>query len=709
MALTSEYIEEIKRILDSISSSLPGYIPRMSQKRMIAAVAEVLSRAADADGEEVPENTGRSILAVQGPTGVGKSLAYLIGGVVAARLKNRKLVISSATVALQEQLIARDVPFFVKHAGVPMTFAIAKGRKRYVCHHKLSAVAFDGAQDDMFVSKVLWDYKPDLKDVKQLKMLHADYNNGCWSGDRDELDKPLSDELWAQITTDRHGCLNRNCKSYSICAQMAAREKVRDADIIVANHDLLLADMSLGGGALLPAPSETFYVLDEGHHIAQKGVESFAHQHQVKAGQGLVEKVAVIAGRIGQTFPELSAMTAGIDDDAQMLGDALSDVFLMLDSIDKDNFAQNGNLWRFPDNKLPAEADTLSSNVLQLSTNLTKDLGKLYEKLADKKKSTPEDARLERFLVDIGFFSGKVGNIRETWEVLCEAPVDDDQAPPVAKWVSLETKKQGKYDFTICACPVSAADALADMFFKKANGVIVASATLMTMGNFDQLLRETGLVNLPDTSLLALPSPFNFIEQGVISIPDLKVSPKDGRAHTGAIAKAMPELICKTGNRGTLVLFASRWQMMDVAQAIPSEFQSLLLIQGEKPKDALLAEHYARIDQGKPSVLFGLQSFAEGLDLPGNYCAHVVITKIPFAVPSDPVQQTLEQWLSQNKRNYFDEVVMPQACLRMIQAAGRLIRTESDNGILTVLDNRLLNTRYGRKILDSLPPFRMAA
>lgn len=716
MALPPDYIEEIKRILESISGNLPGYTPRHSQKKMIAAVAEVLSRANDApqseDGEEPaepPENTGHSILCVQGPTGVGKSLGYLIGAVVAARAMGRKVVISSATVALQQQLVSRDVPFFVKNSGLPLTFAIAKGRTRYVCHHKLSGIADGGAQDDMFEVGATWERKPEETEVKRLGEMLSDYESRRWSGDRDEMKEPVPDELWSRVTTDRHGCLNRGCKSFSTCAQMAARNQIHDVDIVVSNHDLLLADIALGGGVILPNPSKTFYVLDEAHHIANKAVESFSNQHQVKAGQMLMEKLSTVSGRVGQVFPDLSALTAPIDTGAEYLGDALSDGFLMLDSIDKALFAGNGNLWRFENNELPEGAESISSNIIKTSSGLLVQMAKLLEDLGKKKKTTPDDVRLDKFLTDISFFSGRVGNINDTWVALSQPNSDDLSVPPVAKWVVYEQKKQGKFDFSVCACPVSAADELAATFFKRANGVILTSATLMTLGNFDQLLRETGLGGLPDTALLSLPSPFNFAEQGVLSIPDMKASPKDAKAHTAEIIVRLPGIIEQTGNRGTLILFSSRRQMMEVAEGLRAGVRSKVLIQGECPKDVLLAEHYRRIDSEQPSVLFGLQSFAEGLDLPGAYCAHVVITKIPFAVPSDPVQETLDEWLSKRNQSYFNEIAVPQACLRMIQAAGRLIRTESDTGMLTILDGRLNKTRYGKLIKDSLPPFRLAA
>lgn len=705
MSLPAIYIEEITRILGSIATNLPGYVPRQSQKRMIAIVAEVLSRAAPVpekvEGEDrpaMPENTGSSIACVQGPTGVGKSLAYLIGATVAARAQKRKLIVSSATVALQEQLVNRDVPFFVKNSGLNITCAIAKGRGRYVCHAKLRQVNGAVSQTALFESEdAEAEIKVSAEDKKTFAIMLANFESKKWAGDRDELPAGVLDKVWSQVTTDRHGCTNSKCEQFSTCAQMAARDSIKSADIVVANHDLLLADIALGGGVILPDPADSFYVLDEGHHIAQKAVDTFACQHHIDAGRLLMDKLSVTSIRVGQSFHELSPSAHTIGVDAEFLSDALNEAYAMFDSIDKAAF--NNNVWRFPGNALPAGAESLASNIVKTTNSLLAKIAEVRESLRK------EDSVLgQKLFTDIGFFAGKVESIQGAW-VLLSAPAVMDNVP-IAKWLVLDAKQNGRIDFIVHACPAVAGKVLADTFFKKAAGVIVTSATLMTLGNFDQLLRESGLDMLPDTSLVSLPSPFNHAEQGVLSIPDIKASAKDQAAHTKAIAASLPTQFAETGNKGTLVLFSSRKQMNDVAALLPADVRAQVLIQGDRSKDALLADHHRRIEAGQASVLFGLQSFAEGLDLPGDACTHVVIAKLPFAVPNDPVQETLAEWLASQNKSYFTEIAVPQACLRMIQAAGRLIRTETDTGILTVLDDRLAKTQYGRQILAALPPFR---
>lgn len=703
MSLPDSYIPEFKRILQSISINLPGYVTRDPQKRMMAAIAEVLSRAVKHpdDGTEPPAKTGDTIICVEGKTGTGKSLAYLVGGSIAARDKGFKLVVSSATVALQEQLVYRDVPFFLENAGVKLTCVMAKGRGRYVCHAKL--IRATGGGDDLFTDNPA-DADAIESPVGKIELRTANsllkkYEDGSWSGDRDVLESPLPDAVWSQITTDRHSCLNRKCPQFNSCAQMKARDGIKTADIVIANHDLLLADMSLGGGVILPDPAETFYVLDEGHHIAQKAVDTFSMQHYIDAGYSMMMKLSKSGNSLGMTFHELSPLAMSISDTADGLAESLNEAYGVFHQVCA---IEHGSIWRFPKNRLPVQASEMAANIINYSKGLLSDLKKAREQLRDLAGDDPSVAA-QKLMADLGFFNGRVEAIFDTWTMIVVPP---EQSPvPIAKWISTHAKGK-KIDYVVHASPVVAGTRLSEMFFAKAAGVVVTSATLKTMGNFKQLLNETGLSHFPDVSTMDLPSPFNHTKQGVLSVPNIKASAKDPVAHTAAIAVELPKLIKANGNTGMLVLFSSGKQMRDVAAALPESIRSELLIQGEIPKEQILYKHQSRIESGKCSVIFGLQSFAEGVDLRGDLCTHVVIAKIPFAVPNDPVQETLSEWLESQNLSYFNEVAVPQACLRMIQAAGRLIRTETDTGTLTVLDDRLTSKQYGRQIIASLPPFR---
>jgi ATP-dependent DNA helicase DinG len=271
----------------------------------------------------------------------------------------------------------------------------------------------------------------------------------------------------------------------------------------------------------------------------------------------------------------------------------------------------------------------------------------------------------------------------------------------MARWLSL-AEGAGLHDIEVNASPILAAQTLNRNLWQVACAALVTSATLTALGSFERFRMRAGL---PKSALATVvPSPFRHAEAGLLQVPDLKADPRDAQAHTNAIIRELPELL--EAERGALVLFASRKQMQEVFDGLPREWRRRVLIQGNLSKQETITRHKARVDEGEPSVLFGLASFSEGVDLPGAYCEHVVIAKIPFAVPDDPVEAALAEWIEARGGNPFMEISVPDAALRLVQACGRLLRNEQDTGTISLLDRRLVTQRYGKAILDALPPFR---
>ncbi|MCY1500205.1 putative ATP-dependent helicase DinG [compost metagenome] len=271
----------------------------------------------------------------------------------------------------------------------------------------------------------------------------------------------------------------------------------------------------------------------------------------------------------------------------------------------------------------------------------------------------------------------------------------------MARWLTL-AESGALFDIEVNASPILAAETLRRNLWNVAYGALVTSATLTALNSFDRYRMRAGLPKAAVTTVV--PSPFHHAEAGVLRVPDLKADPRDAAAHTAAIVRELPQLV--DGGRGTLVLFSSRKQMQDVFDGLERDWRKRVLIQGNLSKQETLNKHKARVDDGEPSVLFGLASFAEGVDLPGAYCEHVVIAKIPFAVPDDPVEAALAEWIEARGGNPFMEIAVPDASLRLVQACGRLLRTEADRGTITLLDRRVVTQRYGKAILNALPPFR---
>jgi len=706
--LTAAEKDAIRDHYRAIADNLPGFRPRAAQRRMLAEIANAFSRSQDAaEGEDAPERQGESIVVVEGPTGVGKSLAYLLAGGLMARARNKKLVVTSATIALQEQLVNRDLPFVVENSGLPLTFALAKGRGRYLCPYRLYQMTSETAQGDLLgfdPSMAVWDRKPEAEEIEQLRELSDSFYHRKWNGDRDSWPKVIDDSLWSRVINDRHGCLKAACPNRAECPFYLARETLETVDVVVANHDLLLADTSMGGGVILPAPDQAFYCIDEAHHLAKKAINQFSAEHSLSQAMFWLDKVGAQVSKVeGLTGKAEAAADAA--EAAGALMESLTEWLWLLEGEDalavtSDNLEPT---WLIEDGKLPERLKVPASNLALSARMLVKHLNILSDALAETRRDKSSDAPLtDRVASDLGMMLGRAEQVMAVWDLFEKEA--DENAPPIAKWITRKSSGKGDYEFS--ASPVSAAASLAATLWRRAAGALLTSATLRSLGEFDLLLSQTGLKWLPETTCVALDSPFSFQEQGELYLPPLEASPKDPTGHTREIVEWLPKLIDVKEAVGTLVLFSSRKQMNDVAAALPMSLRDRLLIQGEIPKAKLLETHYQRLAERQSSVIFGLDSFSEGLDLPGEACVHVIIAKLPFAMPDDPVGRTLSRWIEKRGGNPFIEITVPEASIKLVQAVGRLIRTEQDYGRVTILDNRITRQSYGKKLLASLPPFK---
>jgi len=266
----------------------------------------------------------------------------------------------------------------------------------------------------------------------------------------------------------------------------------------------------------------------------------------------------------------------------------------------------------------------------------------------------------------------------------------------------LDDTGSGNIDISINASPVQAAEILREQLWGTCYGAIITSATLKSLGNFNTLKRETGV---PDfAQFLTVVGAFNYSQAAVLQVPSDCIEGNSIEEHTDYIIHQLPTMI--ENRAGTLILFSSRRQMEQVYDSLARDMQKIILMQGQYSNREMVRLHKERVDQGKSSVLMGLASFAEGVDLPGNYCKHVVVAKLPFVVPDDPLHEALAEWIENKGGNSFFDLSLPIASLRLIQACGRLLRTETDTGTVSILDRRLLTKRYGNQLLDALPPFK---
>jgi ATP-dependent DNA helicase DinG len=273
----------------------------------------------------------------------------------------------------------------------------------------------------------------------------------------------------------------------------------------------------------------------------------------------------------------------------------------------------------------------------------------------------------------------------------------DVEGAAQARWANRRPE-----DVELVSAPIEPGSILQQEFWTRSYAVILTSATLTAVGRFDRFLERSGLIG---ATAVRIPSPFDFPRIASFVVPDMRTEPRDFEAHTAEVVQMLPELLGQ--EHAALVLFTSWRQMLAVLERLDDSVRRVLKVQGEGSKQALLEAHREDVQAGRQSVLFGLASFAEGVDLPDELCRHVVIVKLPFSVPDDPLDQAMAEWAEARGRNPFYELSVPDAALKLVQACGRLIRHEEDWGRITLLDRRIVTKRYGRDLLASLPPYRL--
>ncbi|ADZ91490.1 ATP-dependent DNA helicase DinG [Marinomonas mediterranea] len=685
-----------------------GHKPRVGQRQMIATIARTLGGIKQGtEGERLGE---KHVAVVEAGTGTGKTLSYCLSAIPIAKAKGVKLVISTATVALQEQILFKELPDLLEHTEVAFRYTLAKGRGRYLCLNKLEDFmgSEELATDDMFAGLLEQHLQTDDVNTALYQKMDEALKNSDWDGDKDNWEGILRDQDWRRLTTDHQQCTNRNCANFSACPFFKARAEIETADVIVANHDLVLADLSLGGGAILTPPDETIYVFDEGHHLPDKAIGHFRHEIRLQGSiswlrqleknlltlkQELTQEVSLT----GQLLMKIPQQIQTVVNFIQYVQQGLAPYIQQL-GLDLEN-----NQHRFEFGVVPEELRQLAYS---LSTSYQKLFGQI-ESIQDECKKVKQNEGMgvtqetaENWQPILGVILGRLEQAVELWRLYSHQ--DDLNYPPNARW--LEVVGQGlEQDIELGASPILAAHTLRMQLWDKCFGAVVTSATLTALNQFNRFNMRSGVPR--ESEYLRVLSPFDFANKAELIVPDFVSEPNKADDHTKEIVQYLNKHIDLT--QGSLVLFSSRKQMESVADQVNDSLKAILLIQGEQSKRIILDSHKERLDKDKGSLLFGLASFAEGVDLPGKYLTRVFIAKIPFSVPDDPVEATLAEWIQKRGGNPFMEISIPDASLKLVQATGRLLRSESDEGEIHIMDKRLKTKRYGSQLIASLPPYKM--
>lgn len=747
---------------DHVVSHAAGFRARAGQRDMAVLIAQTLSGVVPGDNS-VGAQSGlpqRGIAVIQAGTGVGKSAAYAATVIPLAMAQKKRVIISTATVALQEQLISKDLPALAAALPEPFTFTLAKGRGRYICRLKLDQLAA-GQASDLFESDESFNESahdpaapernepgisaepasahtgpsamPWSQRLKHYQQWSRDLDSGAWDGDRDRLDDPPTAELWSPIAAERHSCTARHCPSYQSCAYYLARAKLAQSHVIVVNHDLLLCTLGLHA---LPAPQDCYLVFDEAHHLSAVAQSQFTASMDLTRSQWLDRlpravkevadaldhqpsaDVALLARELKTALAELARVAiASMSTDAQW-----ADL-----SKAPPHSAPEGRppfIQRFENGLIPPDwLDTLST----LQTRSTA-LLKLFESLATELKTNArenpaESATCARLYSRLGTLAPRLQSTHQTatlWlqDATAQAAVAQSSTPtepsaapsaPLAKWLQASAT-HAQLSISAHACPLQPGQLLSQQLWSHVRGAVVTSASLMSCGGFDHFLHQCGLAFDPAVVTREVQSPFDHASQARLLVVHTQADPKHVEAFTGEMLAELTTDLAQV-QRGALVLFTSKAQMRRAQELLEqprhSELRPRVLVQGQAARAQLLRWHAQRIAAGTPSILFGLQSFGEGLDLPGALCEWLFITKLPFASPNDPVSQAQADWLKSQGRDPFNELVVPATGARLLQWTGRAIRTEADQAVVICYDARLLRQAYGRRMLKGLPPYRL--
>ena len=605
-----------------LSERLSGYRHRPQQQAMAEAVAGSL-----ADGETLICEAG---------TGTGKTFAYL----VPALLSGRKVLVSTGTRNLQDQLFHRDLPLVREVLKVPVRISMLKGRGNYLCRYRLEA-----AQQD---------HRRALPEMRQQLLLVRDWASVTRSGDVSELDLPEDASVWPVVTSSSENCLGQGCPEWNGCHLVEARRRAQEADLVVVNHHLLCADLSLrdeGFGEILPGAD--CFIVDEAHQLPDVAGSFFGMAVSGRQLLDLIRDLEVEYQREAGDVPEL----------LERAGDLRRGVLDLRLSFGEENR-------RGPWSELLADA--AATRALDAVRTRLSDLRAALDALQGRGKGL--DSCLAR--------SAELG---QRLSLLADGGESEG-----IRWY--ETQGKG---FRLHQTPRQVADIFRSHMERQRAAWVFTSATLAVGERFDHFARQLGI---GDARTERWDSPFDYGRQALWFVPRGMPDPSTA-AYVTAVAELAADIMEYSRGRAFL-LFTSHRALREAAQWLESRIAYPLLVQGSAPRAELL-ERFRRLGN---AVLLGTASFWEGVDVRGDALSCVIIDKLPFASPGDPVLAARIDALRRQGGNPFRDFQLPQAVIALKQGAGRLIRDARDRGVLVVCDPRLLSRSYGHAFLDSLPP-----
>jgi ATP-dependent DNA helicase DinG len=685
-----DLVQEAFAPLGVLARATDHFSPRQGQTDMALAVADVVAHGGS--------------LVVEAGTGVGKTFAYL----VPALLSGERVLLSTATKALQDQLYARDLPRLVQALNLPVRLALLKGRSSYLCTHRMEM-----ARRDTQI--------PDRHTVHLLSRVET-WSLSTRTGDLAEL--PGLDErspLIPLITSNRENCLGSQCPKFKTCHVNAARREALGADVVVINHHLFFADMAVretGMAELLP--SVRVVIFDEAHQLNEVGVNFLGHQLGTAQLLDVTRDMLATGLQLARGLADWQGVCSGLERAARELrlmgGKRHSAVKLRWTEQAPDEM--HAGAWKQSLQDVGA-ACVQALQALDTVSEIAPDFMRLHDRVAEVAK------RVDAFLNPCAPDAVRWVDISASQMRLMEAPLDiaetvrerlmkqsatithEDQEPPPWHDEPSFEPPTAEFDEALDAetSPFDSAFPMHSVEDMRPRAWVFTSATL---GDDPRLRWFTEPCGLESATVLRVSSPFDYPAQASLYVPRDIVRPNDP-AHSAQVAAIASEAVRRLGGR-TLVLTTTLRALRAIGEVMKQQLEGSgieVLVQGEWPKRHLMERFREGAKAGEGGcVLVASATFWEGFDVPGDALQLVIIDKLPFPPPNDPLVEARSKRLEAQGRSPFNDYFVPEAVVALKQGAGRLIRTESDQGVLVLCDNRLVTTGYGRRLIAALPPMR---